>query len=206
MTQGAIALTSVPRDEVVAIKALLGQAVSTLRVLTILIGSPKDSPKENATKMVGLLAVWPDIADEFADVVLQRTTIPNNAGQTTHKLIRRIADITLEPLKAAFDVLRDRYKDSPIVVTTNDELKTKILSTVQFPTPEGLVDSFTRAVDREADGYPGGAQIVESVRNVRRAYLEAIARIVLWGTSKDPLKANEDARPAYDEIMKEVRV
>ena len=128
MTQGAIALTSVPRDEIVAIKALLGQAVSTLRVLTILIGSPKDSPKENATKMVGLLAVWPDIADKFADVVLQRTTVPNNAGQTTHKLMRRIADITLEPLKAAFDVLRDRYKDSPIVVTTNDELKTKILS------------------------------------------------------------------------------
>jgi len=205
MTQGAIVLTSVPRDEIVAIKALLGQAVSTLRVLTILIGSPKDSPKENATKMVGLLAVWPDIADEFADVVLQRTTVPNNAGQTTHKLMRRIADITLEPLKAAFDVLRDRYKDSPIVVTTNDELKTKILS-AQFPTPEGLVEPF---VDRETDGYPeatSGVQTVESVRNVRRAYLEAIARVVLWGTSKDPLKANEDARPAYDEIMKEVRI
>lgn len=186
MTQSAIALTSVPRDEVLAIKTLLGQAVSTLRVLTILIGSPKDSPKENATKMVGLLAVWPDIADELADVVLQRTTIPNNAGQTTHKLMRRIADITLEPLKAAFDVLRERYKDSPIVVTTNDELKSKILSTAQFPTPDGLAES-SEAVS--------GIQTVDSVRNVRRAYLEAIARVILWGTSKDPLKANEDARP-----------
>jgi hypothetical protein len=187
-----------------AIKALLGQAVSTLRVLTLLIGSPKDSPKKNATKLVGLLAVWPDITDELADVVLQRTMFPDNAGQTTQKLMRRIADITLEPLKAAFDVLRERYKDSPIVVTTNDELKAKILSTAQFPTPEGLVEP---SVDRETDGYPEATppiETVESVRNVRKAYLEAIARVILWGTSKDPLKPNEDARPAYNEIMKEV--
>jgi hypothetical protein len=178
-------LATISQDEVREMKGIVEQAISTIRIMAVLVGDgskPEACIKgkeflENLRGVHGLLLSWPDITLEILNVMLFDAETQKGSLVTIKGKLRHVA---IEPLRAAYGVLLTTWKDNPLVPSQKNELDSKL-----------------KALGEKESGY------LESVKLHRKYLGEAIARLLLYAT-KDPTKPNEEARPAFDFILKEV--
>jgi hypothetical protein len=174
-----------PRHKFVKIKCLMTEAVSTMRIMSIIVGYDR----EDATKtrsIHGLVALWPDIALETVDLILGHDlgcALKLGAKiDPLEALMKKLKDMAVEPLSVTYSILLDQHKDHPIISSIQDEL------TAELKKGEN----------------PANLDELETIKRTRKAYCSAIARILLYATSRD-IKPCEAARPAFDAIMKEIK-
>lgn len=189
-----------PLEDIREIKTLAGQAISTLRIMAVMVGGLSDEEiKQITTKqeavlsaikgVSGLLLAWPDILMDVLRIFSPDDIMLKIAGEKLEKLKKtdgevvkhKLRRLAIDPLKTSYDVLRARFADHPFMGNYDNELESKVQS-IQHKE----------------------LSLIESVTLHRRYLGDTIARILLYVTSKDPTKPNESAREAFNFIMKEV--